>query len=166
MFAIHADASSMMTVSKIKKVYNKFDGKSIGAQLSTASQENTTPVRVIYNSASHLSGMARPLGAVVIGFTGVHLFHPQPVATVLNNIGGMSVMLGFVAMSNDVEGLYAAVKALVCVIKSTRVALQDMIRINGYQVGFSSFPSADKLLFYEEKRMVKATIKVLASLCR
>lgn len=147
MFALHADASSMMTVSKIKKVYNKFDGKLISSQLSTASQENTTPVRVIYNSASHLAGMARPLGAVVIGFTGVHLFHPQPVATVLNNIGGMSVMLGFVAMSNDVEGLYAAVKALVCVIKSTGVAQQDMIRINGYQVCISYLLTNVKIRF-------------------
>jgi len=121
-----------MTVTKIKKVYNKFDSKFIS--LNTSAHEGTTPVRVLFNAAVHLSGAARSLGAVLVGHTGVHMFHPQPVATVLNDIGGMSILLGFVAMANDVEGLYAAVKALVCVLKSTHVALQVMHRINGYQV--------------------------------
>lgn len=133
-FALHADASSVMSVARIKRVYNKFDGKSIANQLSTVSQENTTPLRVLYNAASHLHGPARSLGAALIGHTGIHMFHPQPVATVLNDIGGMSIVLGFVAMANDVEGLYAAVKALVCVIKSTSAAQHDMQRVNGYQV--------------------------------
>jgi len=47
----------------------------------------------------------------------------------------MSTLLGFVALATDVESLYAAVKALVCVLKSTKVAIQEMTRINGYQVG-------------------------------
>lgn len=132
--ALHADASSVMTVAKIKRLYNKHDGKAVSSQLSSASQETATPVRVLCNSASHLSGSARSLGAVVIGFNGVHTFLPQPVASVLNNIGGMSIMLGFVAMASDVEGLYAAVKALVCVLKSTKLAQEEMSRINGYQV--------------------------------
>ena len=135
MFALHADASSIMTVAKIRRIYSKFDSKAVATQLSTASQENSTPVRVLFNSASHLSGSARAFGAILIGHIGVHMFHPQPVAKVLNDIGGMSILLGFVAMANDVEGLYAAVKALVCVMKSTTVAGQDMLRINGYQVG-------------------------------
>lgn len=134
MVALHAVTSSVMTVSKIKRLYNKHDGKAVSNQLSSASQENSTPVRVIYNSASHLGGCARSLGAVVIGFNGVHTFRPQPVASVLNYIGGMSIMLGFVAMASDVEALYAAVKALVCVLKSTKKAQEDMFRINGYQV--------------------------------
>ena len=134
MFTLHADASTVMTVARIRRVYGKFDSKAVATQLSTASQENSTPVRMLINSASHLSGAARTFGAVLIGHMGVHMFHPQPVAKVLNDIGGMSILLGFVAMANDVEGLYAAVKALVCVMKSTNVALQDMLRINGYQV--------------------------------
>lgn len=137
MLALNAHTSSVMTVTKIKRIYNKSDGKSVSAQLSTASQESSAPVRVLYNAASHLSGTARTLGGVVIGFNGVHAFVPKPVASILNYIGGMPIMLGFVAMATDVEGLYAAVKALVCVLKSTLVAQEDMLRINGYQVSVS-----------------------------
>lgn len=43
-------------------------------------------------------------------------------------------MLGLVAMATDVEELYAAVKALVCVVKSNKSILKDMERISGYQV--------------------------------
>lgn len=37
-------------------------------------------------------------------------------------------------MASDVEGLYAAVKALVCVVKSNPLASKEMERIRGYQV--------------------------------
>lgn len=37
-------------------------------------------------------------------------------------------------MASDVEGLYAAVKALVCVVKSNPLASKEMERIKGYQV--------------------------------
>lgn len=134
LLALNAHTSSVMTVAKIKRLYNKHDGKAVSAQLSTASQEGSAPVRVLYNAASHLLGCARALGGIVIGFNGVHTFVPKPVASILNYIGGMPIMLGFVAMAADVEGLYAAVKALVCVLKSTVVAQEDMLRINGYQV--------------------------------
>lgn len=52
----------------------------------------------------------------------------------LENIGGASALLGLVAMATDVEELYAAVKALVCVVKSNKSILKDMERISGYQV--------------------------------
>lgn len=42
--------------------------------------------------------------------------------------------MGLVAMASDVEGLYAAVKALVCVVKSNPLASKEMERIKGYQV--------------------------------
>lgn len=49
-------------------------------------------------------------------------------------IGGAAAILGLVAMASDVEGLYAAVKALVCVVKSNPLASKEMERIKGYQV--------------------------------
>ena len=58
----------------------------------------------------------------------------MPVAKMLQNVGGTSTLLGLVAMAKDVEGLYAAVKALVCVVKSSKQALHDLDRIRGYQV--------------------------------
>lgn len=57
------------------------------------------------------------------------------MATTLQYIGGAAAILGLVAMASDVEGLYAAVKALVCVVKSNPLASKEMERIKGYQVG-------------------------------
>uniref|UniRef100_A0A8C4PW64 WD repeat and FYVE domain containing 3 n=1 Tax=Eptatretus burgeri TaxID=7764 RepID=A0A8C4PW64_EPTBU len=37
-------------------------------------------------------------------------------------------------MASDVEGLYAAVKALVCIVKSNELASKEMERIRGYQL--------------------------------
>lgn len=67
--------------------------------------------------------------------SGVRTFVPKPVATNLQYVGGAAAILGLVAMASDVEGLYAAVKALVCVVKSNPLASKEMERINGYQVG-------------------------------
>lgn len=71
---------------------------------------------------------------VILLVTGVRTFCPRPVAKMLENIGGASALLGLVAMATDVEELYAAVKALVCVVKSNKSILKDMERISGYQV--------------------------------
>lgn len=70
--------------------------------------------------------------------SGVRTSVPKPVATTLQYIGGAAAILGLVAMASDVEGLYAAVKALVCVVKSNALASKEMERIKGYQVRTSS----------------------------
>lgn len=121
-----------------------------------SSHENATPIRVLHNSAGHLSGPARALGGVVVGYLGVRVFSPKPVATMIDNVGGCSVLLGtapsssdesscanqikdqslsagLIAMAQDVESLYAAVKALVCVVRSNQAAQQEMDRRRGYQ---------------------------------
>ena len=60
-------------------------------------------------------------------------FCPKPVAKVIMNVGGTSALLGLVAMASDIEGLYASVKALVCVVRSNQLAAKEMDRIKGYQ---------------------------------
>jgi hypothetical protein len=65
---------------------------------------------------------------------GVRTFDPRPVAELVSCVGGTTTLLGLVAMANDVEMLYAAVKALSCVLKHSFSARQDMERIKGYQV--------------------------------
>ena len=70
------------------------------------------------------------VNAVLIG---VRTFCPRPVAKVIMDVGGTGAMLGLIAMATDVEGLYAAVKALVCVVKSSHLASRDMDRTKGYQ---------------------------------
>jgi len=67
-------------------------------------------------------------------WSGVRTFCPKPVAKVIMNVGGTSSLLGLVAMAADIEGLYASVKALVCVVRSNKLAAKEMDRIKGYQV--------------------------------
>jgi len=65
---------------------------------------------------------------------GVRTFCPKPVAKMIMTVGGTSSLLGLIAMATDVEGLYAAVKALVCVVHSNKSAAMEMDRTKGYQV--------------------------------
>ncbi|XP_012287062.1 WD repeat and FYVE domain-containing protein 3 isoform X1 [Orussus abietinus] len=132
-FGLNAKAMSQLTLAKIRKVYSRADNKSIAKQLGMSSHENATPIRILHNSAGHLSGPARALGGVVVGYLGVRVFNPRPVATMIDNVGGCSVLLGMIAMAQDVESLYAAVKALVCVVRSNQAAQQEMDRRRGYQ---------------------------------
>lgn len=85
---------SQLTHAKIRKVYSRVDNQSIAKQHGMSSHENATPIRVLHNSAGHLSGPARPLGGVVVGYLGVRVFNPRPVAIVIDNVGGCSVLLG------------------------------------------------------------------------
>ncbi|XP_058804217.1 WD repeat and FYVE domain-containing protein 3 isoform X1 [Phymastichus coffea] len=132
-FGLNAKAMSQLTLAKIRKVYSRADNKSIAKQLGMSSHENATPIRVLHNSAGHLSGPARALGGVVVGYLGVRVFNPKPVAIMIDNVGGCSVLLGMIAMAQDVESLYAAVKALVCVVRSNQAAQLEMDRRRGYQ---------------------------------
>ncbi|KAF6721070.1 WD repeat and FYVE domain-containing protein 3 [Oryzias melastigma] len=133
-FSLSAHSVSALTVAKIRKAYNKLDSKAVAKQLAVSSHENATPVKLIHNAAGHLNGPARTIGAAVVGYLGVRAFVPKPVATTLQYVGGAAAILGLVAMASDVEGLYAAVKALVCVVKSNPLASKEMERIKGYQL--------------------------------
>ncbi|RZF45662.1 hypothetical protein LSTR_LSTR010613 [Laodelphax striatellus] len=132
-FGINAKAVTQLTLSKIRKVYSRADNKSIAKQLGMSSHENATPIRVLHNAAGHLSGPARSLGGVVVGYLGVRVFTPRPVSKMIENVGGCSVLLGLIAMAQDVESLYAGVKALVCVVRGNKNVQQEMDRRRGYQ---------------------------------
>jgi len=67
-FGIHAHAMSLMTLAKIRKVYNKIDAKLVARQLGMSDHENATPIRIVHNSSAHLNGPARCIGAVLIGY--------------------------------------------------------------------------------------------------
>ena len=92
------------------------------------------PVTLLSNTVVHLLGPARPYGAALVGRAGVRTFEPRPVSKMLNCVGGTSVMLGLVGMANNVDSLYAAVKATVCVLKGNTMALREMERMGGFQV--------------------------------
>ncbi|XP_072939310.1 WD repeat and FYVE domain-containing protein 3 [Epargyreus clarus] len=132
-FGINARAMSQLTLAKIRKVYSKNDNKAIAKQLGMSSHENATPIRILHNSAGHLMGPARCLGGTVVGYLGVRVFCPKPAAIMVDTVGGCSVLLGLIAMAQDVECLYAGVKALVCVVRSNKAAQAEMDRRKGYQ---------------------------------
>jgi hypothetical protein len=142
MFGLNALAVSQLTLAKIRKLYSKSDAKAIAKQvffkiylinsrtnfiilidlkLGLSSHENATPISIMHNSSVHLIGPGRCLGGVAIGYLGVRIFHPQPVAKACLSVGGVPILIGLVAMANTGEALYAALKALVCVVKSNSV---------------------------------------------
>ena len=52
----------------------------------------------------------------------------------METVGGAHVLLGIIAMAHDMECLYAASKALVCVIKSNPFTRMQMSENKGYQI--------------------------------
>lgn len=57
-------------------------------QLAVSSHENATPVKLINNSAGHLNGPARTIGAAVIGYLGKTPMRPQVAARVPGDRAG------------------------------------------------------------------------------
>ncbi|XP_058460935.1 WD repeat and FYVE domain-containing protein 3 isoform X2 [Malaya genurostris] len=132
-FGLNARAVSNITLSKIRKVYSRLDCKAIAKQLGMNSHDNATPIKILHNSAGHLAGPARTFGGVMIGYLGIRCFSPNPVPAIIYTVGGCSVLLGIIAMSQNVEALYAGVKVLTCVIKSNKSTQKEMDRKRYYQ---------------------------------
>jgi hypothetical protein len=86
------------------------------------------------NTAAQLNGPARTVGGVLIGYMGVRTFQPIPVSKSIEHVGGVWFLLGLIAMSNDIEFMYASVKALVCICKSNAEIAKELERLNGYQL--------------------------------
>ncbi|RWS13484.1 WD repeat and FYVE domain-containing protein 3-like protein [Dinothrombium tinctorium] len=132
-FGLNARATSIMTLAKMRRVYSRFDSRQISKILGISTHENATPIYVLHNSAGHLCGPSRSLGAILIGYIGARCFIPKPVSVTLQDVGGCTLLLGLIASSHDIESLYASVKALVCVLKVNKELILEMERIKGYQ---------------------------------
>ena len=74
---------------------------------------------------------------ILIYIQGVRIFIPNPVSKSIEYIGGPHVMLGLVAMANDIESFYASVKAFVCIQKSNKQMHNELLRTRAYQVCYS-----------------------------
>nr|CAH8819280.1 unnamed protein product [Trichobilharzia regenti] len=136
-FGIYACNLSTLTLNRIRKVYNQCDAKAIARQFYLSLKENATPIRILRNSALHLNGPARPLGAVLVGYQGVRTFTPSPVCRLIHCVTGgegMRIGLALIAMSQDVETLYASNKAACTLLKSNPAASIEMLRTQGYQI--------------------------------
>lgn len=145
-FGLNAKAVSQLTLARIRKVYSRCDNKTIAKQLGISSHDNATPIRILHNSAGHLAGSARTLGGVVVGYLGVRVFCPHPVSSMIETVGGCNVLLGIIGMAQDVESLYAGVKALTCVVRSNQVAQSEMNRKRSYQTMAMFFKKKRNLL--------------------
>ncbi|XP_054166813.1 WD repeat and FYVE domain-containing protein 3-like [Oppia nitens] len=132
-FGLNSRATSAMTLAKMRRVYSRFDCRQISKLLGISTHENATPIYVLHNSSAHLCGPSRSLGGILIGNIGARCFVPKPVTVTCSDIGGATLLLGLIANTQDVESLYASVKALVCVIRTNRELQLEMERINGYQ---------------------------------
>ena len=84
----------------------------------------------------YLQGPSRPLGSVIIGASGARAFCPNDVASAVMSVGGMPILLSLIAMSKNLEELYASLKALTCIVQGSRLARKEMVRIKGYQVSY------------------------------
>lgn len=132
-FGLNCRATSVMTLAKMRRVYSRFDCRQISKILGLSTHENATPISVLHNSAGHLCGPSRGLGAIVIGYIGVRTFVPRPLSLTIADAGGCSLLLGIIAVSVDLETLYESIKALVCALKANKELVIEMERINGYQ---------------------------------
>ncbi|XP_022643815.1 WD repeat and FYVE domain-containing protein 3-like isoform X2 [Varroa destructor] len=145
-FGLNATAVSTMTLAKMRRVYSKHDCKAIAKMLGLSSHENATPIRILHNSAAHLAGAARSLGAVLIGYLGARTFVPRPVAVTMESVGGTAALLALVSYASNVESLYASLKVLVCVVRANRPAQQAMERTKGYQIVAAVLRNKSQLL--------------------
>ena len=132
-FGLNSRATSIMTLSKMRRVYSKFDCKQIAKIIGLSTHENATPIYVLHNSAGHLCGPSRPLGGVLIGNIGARCFVPKQITLTFADIGGAIPLLGLIANSKNMETLYASVKATVCILRTNCELQLEMERINGYQ---------------------------------
>ncbi|XP_010219139.1 PREDICTED: LOW QUALITY PROTEIN: WD repeat- and FYVE domain-containing protein 4 [Tinamus guttatus] len=133
-FGINAMCSSFTTVQDVKSSYSEVDGRLIAKEMGISSRDSSTPIFLAKNIAGHLSGVSRTIGSVAVGQYGVRVFQSSPAATSLNFIGGPAILLGLIAMARDDHTMYAAVKVLNSILKSSPMSEKLMRHMDGYQL--------------------------------
>uniref|UniRef100_UPI00398F68DA WD repeat- and FYVE domain-containing protein 4 n=1 Tax=Pristiophorus japonicus TaxID=55135 RepID=UPI00398F68DA len=133
-FGINVVSSTVMTVTDIRNNYNEVDSRLISSELGISSRDDTMPIVLAKNTASHLSGPARTIGAPLASFFGVRTFFSNPAANCLQFVGGPAVILGLVAMASDDHEMYAAIKVLISALNSSTLCEKEMHRIKGYRL--------------------------------
>ncbi|XP_072138983.1 WD repeat- and FYVE domain-containing protein 4 isoform X2 [Mobula birostris] len=133
-FGINVISSEVMTITDIRKTYNEVDSRLISSELGISSRDDVMPIIMVKNTASHLPGPARTIGAPLASFFGVRTFISNPAANCLQSLGGPAVILGLVAMASDDGEMYAAIKVLISVLNSSTLCEQEMRRIKGYRL--------------------------------
>ncbi|XP_064419150.1 WD repeat- and FYVE domain-containing protein 4 [Latimeria chalumnae] len=133
-FGLNAVISSVRTITDIKHCYNEVDSRLIAKEMGISSRDDSTPVLLARNTAGHLPGPTRTIGAALLSHFGVRMFHCNSAAQSLNFIGGPAVILGLVAMAADDHAMYAAMKVLLSVLNSNTLCEKQMKYNNGYKL--------------------------------
>lgn len=131
---IDARSTSLITLTRMRRIYTRFDCRQVSRFLGLAMHENSTPLLLLHNTAVHLNGASRGIGAITIGYDHVRCFIPNPTEQTLFSIGGSYVLIGLVAQSESVAALYMSLKTLVCALSCNSKLQAQMDSINGYQL--------------------------------
>eukprot|EP00794_Sanderia_malayensis_P012330 gene12330-13603_t len=133
-FVFNACNIASINLAKMKSQYSSHEARIISEETCIAEDDRVVPINIIYNSALCFQGPARAIGACLVGSTGIRTFCPYDVASAVMSVGGMSILLSLVAMASNLEELYASLKALTCIVQSSKLARREMVRVKGYQV--------------------------------
>ena len=133
-FGFHPSIFRDSTMVNLSQFYLKTDINYLSVELGLKQTDQATPVCMIPNISQHLIGPSRCVGGVVIGYKGVRIFQPRLISSLLPSLGGTSVLLGLVAMSNTTELLYAAVKIMMYTLTRNRDLEREMDQSGGYQI--------------------------------
>lgn len=134
MVGLDARSSSLMTLSRMRRLYTRFDCRQVSRVLGLVSQENSLPIILLHNTSVHLNGPGRSLGAVSHGCNSVRCFVPSPTRVTMFNVGGSYLLLGLVAQSNTEPSLYESMKSIAYSLESNLKLQTQMDNINGYQI--------------------------------
>ncbi|KAI6233883.1 hypothetical protein M3Y99_00857600 [Aphelenchoides fujianensis] len=133
LLSITANSTSELNLQALRSMIRKTDSELVATLLGISINDNSTPLKVMWNCAAHAIGPARSLGAIMIGYLGMRTFAPSPVSALLESIGGAAPLLGLVAMCSDSHGLYASLKVLVSAVQTNRAVAESIERNRGYQ---------------------------------
>lgn len=163
---LDARATSLMTLSRMRRIYTRFDCRQVSRVLGLALHESSTPILLLHNTGIHLNGPSCGIGAVTIGHDHVRCFVPSPTEQTLFNIGGSYVLLGIVAQSQNVGAFYISLKALLYALTNNPRLQAQMDNINGYQILTVFFWKKKHLLNPEMLKLIFSLITDSSRLCR
>ncbi|XP_065652118.1 WD repeat and FYVE domain-containing protein 3 isoform X2 [Hydra vulgaris] len=125
---------TLTTLFKLFSQCSKSDLELLANEMNINIEDKHTPIQFLTNSSLHLNGPYRPIGFFLIGSAGIRIFCPNQVASSFVSIGGMSILLCLIAMVTQLSELYASLKALTCILQSSKIAKKEMFRIDGYKI--------------------------------
>jgi len=134
LICLDARSTSHMSLVRMRKIYARFDCRQVTRFLGITAQESSTPLLLLHNTAIHLNGPSRSIGALTIGYDCVRQFIPNPTEQTLFTLGGSYVLIGLIAQSQTAAALAISFEALVNALIDNPKLQTQMENINGFQI--------------------------------